>query len=82
MDAKELEAFKKLKDGLMSINGALSKLGKDKDDLIVCLPSSEFAYFKTVLDSGVSSASNFYTRVSDDEFQLSGIRIKKYWYIT
>lgn len=78
MDARELEAFNKLKNGLMLINGALSKLGKDKDDLIVCLPNSEFAYFKTVLDSEVSSASNFYTRVSDDEFQLSGIRVKKY----
>lgn len=78
MEQKELEALKKLKDGLLQVNGALMKLGKNKEDVIICLPNSEFAYFTNILSSGVSSISNFYIKVSEDEFKLADIRIKKY----
>lgn len=68
----------KLKKSLLSLNGCITRLGKNKEDVVILLPDGDFAYFENILSSGVSSLSNFYIKVSDSEFSLSGIRIQKY----
>lgn len=78
MDNKEFTALSDIKKSLLSLNGALLRLGKNKEDVVILLPDGDFAYFENILSSGVSSLSNFYIKISDDEFSLSGIRIQKY----
>ena len=77
MEVKEIEALNDLRKALLQVNGAISRLGKDKDDIVIILPSDEWNYFNNVLSSGVSSFSNFYIRTSDNEFTLSGIRVTR-----
>lgn len=77
MEVKEIEALNDLRKALLQVNGAISRLGKDKDDIVIILPNDEWNYFNNVLSSGVSSFSNFYIRISDNEFTLSGIRVQK-----
>ena len=78
MDNKEIKALNDLKNALLSVNGSLLKLGKNKDDVVILLPDGDFNYFDNILSSGVSSFSNFYVKVDSDKFTLSGIMISKY----
>lgn len=78
MDNKEIKALNDLKNALLSVNGSLLKLGKNKDDVVILLPDDDFNYFDNILSSGVGSFSNFYMKVDSDRFTLSGIMISKY----
>ena len=78
MDNKEIKALNDLKNALLSVNGSLLKLGKNKDDVVILLPDGDFNYFDNILSSSVSSFSNFYMKVDSDRFTLSGIMISKY----
>lgn len=42
MDNKEIKALNDLKNALLSVNGSLLKLGKNKDDVVILLPDSDF----------------------------------------
>lgn len=77
MDVQEIVALNDLRKALLTINGAVSRLGKDKNEMVIILPNDDFVYFKNVLSSGISSFSNYYISVSDDEFTLSGIRVSR-----
>lgn len=77
MDVQEIVALNDLRKALLTINGAVSRLGKDKNEMVIILPNDDFVYFKNVLSSGISSFSNYYISVSDDEFTLSGIRVTR-----
>lgn len=77
MEVKEIEALNDLRKALLQVNGAISRLGKDKGDMVIVLPKDDWNYFNNVLSSGVSSFSNFYIRINDNEFTLSGIRVQK-----
>ena len=77
MDVQEIVALNDLRKALLSVNGAIGRLGRDKDDMVVILPNDDWVYFNNVLSSGVSSFSNFYISISDNEFTLSGIRVQK-----
>lgn len=78
MDNKEFTALSDIKKSLLSLNGALLRLGKNKDDVVILLPDGDFNYFDNILSSGVGSFSNFYMKVDNDRFTLSGIMISKY----
>ena len=78
MDVQEIVALNDLRKALLTINGAVSRLGKDKNEMVIILPNDDFVYFRNVLSSGVSSFSNYYISVSDDEFTLSGIRVSRH----
>ena len=65
----------KLKNTLLQLNGALLRLGIDKEDTHIVLPKSDLVYFDNVLSSGQSSMSKYYQSVSDNEFNLSGVSI-------
>ena len=45
MDNKEIKALNDLKNALLSVNGSLLKLGKNKDDVVILLPDGDFNYF-------------------------------------
>ncbi|MEG2707108.1 MAG: hypothetical protein RR959_07180 [Erysipelotrichaceae bacterium] len=77
MEIQEITALNDLRKGLLSVNGAISRLGKDKNEMVIVLPSHDFVYFKNVLSSGISSFSNYYISISDDTFTLSGIKISR-----
>lgn len=77
MEVKEIEALNDLRKALLQVNGAISRLGKDKGDMVIVLPKDDWNYFNNVLSSGVSSFSNFYIKISDNEFTLSGIRVQR-----
>ncbi len=77
MEVKEIEALNDLRKALLQVNGAISRLGKDKGDMVIVLPKDDWNYFNNVLSSGVSSFSNFYIKINDNEFTLSGIRVQK-----
>ena len=70
----EDEIFK-LKNTLLQLNGALLRLGIDKDNIHIVLPKSDWVYFNNVLSSGVSSMSKYYRSVNDKEFMLGGISV-------
>ena len=77
MEVKEIEALNDLRKALLQVNGAISRLGKDKGDMVIVLPKDDWNYFNNVLSSGVSSFSNFYIKINDNEFTLSGIRVQR-----
>ena len=77
MDVQEIVALNDLRKALLSVNGAIGRLGRDKDEMVVLLPNDDWVYFNNVLSSGVSSFSNFYTSISDYEFTLSGVRVTR-----
>ena len=78
MDNKEVKALNDLKNALLSVNGSLLKLGKNKDDVVILLPDGDFNYFDNILSAGVGIFSNFYVKVDSNRFTLSGIMISKY----
>ena len=77
MGVQEIAALNDLRKALLSINGAIARLGKDKGDIMVVLPNDDWVYFNNVLISGISSFSNYYIKINDYEFTLSGIRITR-----
>ena len=77
MDVQEIVALNDLRKALLSVNGAIGRLGRDKDEMVVVLPNDDWVYFNNVLSSGVSSFSNYYVSISDNEFTLSGIRVTR-----
>lgn len=77
METKEIEALNDLRKALLQVNGSISRLGKDKNEIVIILPKDDWNYFNNVLSSGVSSFSNFYIRINDYEFSLSGIKIQR-----
>ena len=77
MEQKEITALTDLKKALLSVNGSLLRLGINKNDVTIVIPKDEFNYFTNILSSGVSGLSNFYIKVDEDTFTLSGIVITK-----
>ena len=77
MEQKEITALTDLKKALLSVNGSLLRLGINKDDVTIVIPKDEFNYFTNILSSGVSGLSNFYIKVDENTFTLSGIVITK-----
>lgn len=77
MGVQEIVALNDLRKALLSVNGAVGRLGKDKDDMLVVLPNDDWVYFDNVLSSGVSSFSNYYIKINNDTFTLSGIRVTR-----
>ena len=69
------EEIVKLKNTLLQLNGALLRLGINKEDTHIVLPKSDWVYFNNVLISGQSSMSKYYQSVSDNTFTLSGVSI-------
>lgn len=69
------EEIVKLKNTLLQLNGALLRLGINKEDTHIVLPKSDWVYFNNVLSSSVSSISKYYRSVNDKEFMLSGIGV-------
>ena len=73
----EDEIFK-LKNTLLQLNGALLRLGINKEEeVVIILPRHDFSYFKNVLESGNAGLSKFYIPVDGDSFKLSGITISR-----
>ena len=77
MDVQEIVALNDLRKALLSVNGAIGRLGRDKDEMFVVLPRHDFSYFKNVLESGNAGLAKFYIPVDDDSFKLSGITISR-----
>ena len=77
MEQKEITALTDHKKALLSVNGSLLRLGINKNDVTIVIPKDEFNYFTNILSSGVSGLSNFYIKVDDDTFTLSGINVTK-----
>ena len=69
------EEIVKLKNTLLQLNGALLRLGINKEDTYIVLPKADWVYFNNVLSSGQSSMSKYYQSVSDKQFNLSGVSI-------
>ena len=69
------EEVVKLKDTLLQLNGALLRLGINKEDTHIVLPKADWMYFNNVLSSGQSSMSKYYQSISDKQFILSGVSI-------
>lgn len=77
MEQKEITALTDLRNALLSVNGSFLRLGINKDDVTIILPSGDFAYFTNILSSGISGLSNFYIKIDEDTFSLSGITVTK-----
>ena len=69
------EEIVKLKNTLLQLNGALLRLGINKEDTHIVLPKADWVYFNNVLNSGQSSICKYYQSVSGKEFVLGGISI-------
>lgn len=69
------EEIVKLKNTLLQLNGALLRLGINKEDTHIVLPKADWVYFNNVLSSGQSSMSKYYQSVSANQFTLSGVSI-------
>ena len=69
------EEILKLKNTVLQLNGALLRLGINKEDTYIVLPKADWVYFNNVLISGQSSMSKYYQSVSTKEFTLSGISV-------
>ena len=69
------EGIVKLKNTILQLNGALVRLGINKEDTYIVLPKADWVYFNNVLSSGQSSMSKYYQSVSDKQFNLSGVSI-------
>ena len=77
MDVQEIVALNDLRKALLSVNGAIRRLGINTEEVIIILPRHDFSYFKNVLESGNGSLAKFYIHVDDDSFKLSGITISR-----
>ena len=77
MEQKEITALTDLKKALLSVNGSLLRLGINKDDVTIVIHKDEFNYFTNILSSGVSGLSNFYIKIDEGTFTLSGITVTK-----
>ena len=71
------EGVVKLKNTLLQLNGALLRLGINKEEVVIILPRHDFSYFKNVLESGNAGLAKFYIPVDVDSFKLSGITISR-----
>ena len=69
------EEIVKLKNTLLQLNGALLRLGINKEYTHIVLPKADWIYFNNVLSSGQSSMSKYYQSISDKQFSLSGVSI-------
>ena len=69
------EDIVKLENTLLQLNGALLRLGINKEDTHIVLPKADWVYFNNVLSSGQSSVSKYYQSISDKVFTLSGVSI-------
>ena len=69
------EEVVKLKNTILQLNGALLRLGINKEDTHIVLPKADWVYFNNVLSSGQSSMSKYYQSVNDKQFSLSGVSI-------
>ena len=69
------EEIVKLKNTLLQLNGALLRLGINKEDTHIVLPKADWVYFNNVLSSGQSSMSKYYQSVNANQFTLSGVSI-------
>ena len=69
------EEIVKLKNTLLQLNGALLRLGINKEDTHIVLPKADWVYFNNVLSSGQSSMGKYYQSVSDKCFTLSGVSV-------
>ena len=69
------EEVVKLKNTLLQLNGALLRLGINKEDTHIILPKSDWVYFDNVIISGQSSMSKYYQSISDKQFNLCGVSI-------
>ena len=69
------EEILKLKNTILQLNGALLRLGINKEDTYIVLPKADWVYFNNVLISGQSSMSKYYQSISDKQFILSGVSI-------
>ena len=77
MDVQEIVALNDLRKALLSVNGAIGRLGVNTEEVIIILPRHDFSYFKNVLESGNGSLAKFYIPVDDKSFKLSGITISR-----
>ena len=77
MDVQEIVALNDLRKALLSVNGAIGRLGISTNEVVIILPRHDFSYFKNVLESGNGSLAKFYIPVDDDSFKLSGITISR-----
>ena len=75
MSTKDIQALHDLQKALLSINGALLRLGINKEDTHIVLPKAGWVYFNNALSSGQSGMSKYYQSVSDKQFNLSGVSI-------
>ena len=77
MDVQEIVALNDLRKALLSVNGAIGRLGINTEEVVIILPRHDFSYFKNVLESGSGSLAKFYIPVDVDTFKLSGITISR-----
>ena len=77
MDVQEIVALNDLRKALLSVNGAIGRLGINTEEVVIILPRHDFSYFKNVLESGNGSLAKFYIPVDEDTFKLSGITISR-----
>jgi len=77
MDVQEIVALNDLRKALLSVNGAIGRLGINTEEVVIILPRHDFSYFKNVLESGNGSLAKFYIPVDVDSFKLSGITISR-----
>ena len=75
MEVQEIAALNDLRKALLSVNGALLRLGINKEDTHIVLPKADWIYFDNVLSSGQSSMSKHYKSVNSKRFTLSGISV-------
>ena len=75
MSTKDIQALHDLQKALLSINGALLRLGINKEDTHIVLPKAGWVYFNNALSSGQSGMSKYYKNVSNKQFNLSGVSI-------
>lgn len=75
MDTNKTQDLHDLQKALLSINGALLRLGINKEDTHIVLPKAGWVYFNNALSSGQSGMSKYYQSVNGKEFTLSGVSI-------
>lgn len=69
----------KLKNTLLQLNGSLLKIGLNKDDIVILLPDGDFSYISNALSTSNSGLAKFYLAVDNNEFMLSGLKIRRYF---
>ena len=77
MDVQEIVALNDIRKALLSVNGAIRRLGVNTEEVVIILPRHDFSYFKNVLESGNAGLAKFYIPVDVDSFKLSGITISR-----